>query len=129
MTVLATPFNLFGMDGLLIFLILLLLFGAKKLPELAKGLGQAVREFGKAKDEFEREITHPPQQPEPPRQLEEPRVADHTEVHPPGETAAHVPSQPADGSNRVEPQGPITQRLVPATVATGVEGTEPQQKS
>ncbi|HEX5177224.1 MAG TPA: twin-arginine translocase TatA/TatE family subunit, partial [Chthoniobacteraceae bacterium] len=37
--------NLFGPDGLVLFLIILLLFGAKKLPELARGLGQAVREF------------------------------------------------------------------------------------
>ena len=44
---------------LFIFLIVLVLFGAKKLPELAKGMGQAVREFNKAKDEIEREISKP----------------------------------------------------------------------
>ena len=33
---------------LLILLIILLLFGAKKVPELAKGLGNAFREFRKA---------------------------------------------------------------------------------
>ncbi len=33
---------------LIIFLIIALLFGAKKIPELAKGLGQAMREFKKA---------------------------------------------------------------------------------
>ena len=50
--------NLFsGPDLLLILFIVLLLFGAKKLPELARGMGQAVREFNKAKDELEREIT------------------------------------------------------------------------
>ena len=32
-------------------LALILLFGAKKLPELAKGLGQSIREFKKGKDE------------------------------------------------------------------------------
>jgi len=31
-----------------IFLILVLLFGAKKLPELAQGLGKGIREFKKA---------------------------------------------------------------------------------
>lgn len=46
-------------DMLLIFLVILLLFGAKKLPELAKGMGQAVREFTKAKDEIEKEIHKP----------------------------------------------------------------------
>lgn len=48
-----------GQDMLIIFLIVLLLFGAKKLPELAKGMGQAVREFNKAKDEIEKELTKP----------------------------------------------------------------------
>jgi sec-independent protein translocase protein TatA len=48
-----------GQDMLFIFLIVLVLFGAKKLPELAKGMGQAVREFNKAKDEIEREMSKP----------------------------------------------------------------------
>ncbi len=38
---------------LLIFLVVMLLFGAKKLPELARGLGQAMREFRKAAKEVE----------------------------------------------------------------------------
>ena len=33
-----------------------MLFGAKKLPELARGMGQAVKEFQKAKDEFSDEL-------------------------------------------------------------------------
>lgn len=44
------------MEILLILLIVLLLFGAKKLPELARGLGKSLTEFRKAKDEFDREI-------------------------------------------------------------------------
>jgi len=46
-------------DMIWIFLVALLLFGAKKLPELAKGMGQAVKEFNKAKDEIEKELTKP----------------------------------------------------------------------
>ena len=61
--------NLFGPDTLVIFLIILVFFGAKKLPELARSLGQAMREFSKAKDDFEREITRPPE-PETPKQIE-----------------------------------------------------------
>jgi sec-independent protein translocase protein TatA len=57
------------MDMGIIFLILLIFFGAKKLPEFARSMGQAVREFSKAKDEFEREITRPPE-PARPAQLE-----------------------------------------------------------
>jgi len=56
----ASLFNLAGPDLFVILIIVLLLFGAKKLPELARGMGQAVREFTKAKDEFEREVTRPP---------------------------------------------------------------------
>jgi sec-independent protein translocase protein TatA len=41
---------------LVILLIILVLYGAKKLPELARGMGQAVREFKKAKDEFSDEL-------------------------------------------------------------------------
>jgi len=41
---------------LLIFLVLLLLFGAKKLPELARGLGKSLREFKKATSEIQDEI-------------------------------------------------------------------------
>ena len=67
----ASLFNLAGPDLVIILGIVLLLFGAKKLPELARGMGQAVREFSKAKDEFEREVTAPPTPP--PAKLEEPR--------------------------------------------------------
>jgi len=38
---------------LLIFLVVLLLFGAKKLPDVASGMGQALREFRKAAREME----------------------------------------------------------------------------
>jgi sec-independent protein translocase protein TatA len=43
-------FNLGGGEIILIVAIVLILFGAKKLPELAKGLGQGIREFKKATD-------------------------------------------------------------------------------
>jgi sec-independent protein translocase protein TatA len=66
----ASLLNLGGPDLLVILVIVLLLFGAKKLPELARGLGQAVKEFSKAKDEFEREVTRPPAQ-EPVQRLEQ----------------------------------------------------------
>ncbi len=49
----------FGMGGgeiVLILTVVLLLFGAKKLPELAKGLGQGIREFKKASNEVRDEL-------------------------------------------------------------------------
>lgn len=56
MNILASFMNLAGPDLIVILLIVLVLFGAKKLPELARGMGQAVKEFQKAKDEFSDEI-------------------------------------------------------------------------
>jgi sec-independent protein translocase protein TatA len=56
MSFLASIMNLGGPDLLIILLLVLVLFGAKKLPELARGMGQAVKEFQKAKDEFSDEL-------------------------------------------------------------------------
>ena len=52
-------FGLGAGELFLIFIIALLFLGPKKLPELAKGLGQAVREFQKARDEMMNEINKP----------------------------------------------------------------------
>ena len=41
-------FSLGGTEIILVLAVALLLFGGKKLPELAKGLGQGIREFKKA---------------------------------------------------------------------------------
>lgn len=48
--------NIGGQEIFLVLLIILLLFGAKKLPELARGMGSALKEFQKAKDEFSDEL-------------------------------------------------------------------------
>jgi sec-independent protein translocase protein TatA len=45
-----------GQEVLLIGAVVLLLFGAKKLPEFARGLGKSMGEFKKARNEFEQEI-------------------------------------------------------------------------
>ena len=46
-----------GMPELIIiFLVVLLLFGSKRLPELAKGLGKGMREFKKATRELQDEL-------------------------------------------------------------------------
>ena len=41
---------------LIILVIILLLFGAKKIPELMRGLGKGMREFSDAKNNVRREI-------------------------------------------------------------------------
>ncbi|MFZ9694878.1 MAG: Sec-independent protein translocase subunit TatA/TatB [Chitinophagaceae bacterium] len=54
-----TPF-LLGMLGtneiIIILVIVLLLFGGRKIPELMKGLGKGVREFNDAKNNVKKEI-------------------------------------------------------------------------
>jgi len=46
-----------GQEMILIFLIVLLLFGAKKLPQLARGVGKSMGEFKRAREDFENEIS------------------------------------------------------------------------
>lgn len=45
-----------GWEILLILLVLLIFFGAKKIPELAKGLGKGIKEFKNATNEIKDEI-------------------------------------------------------------------------
>jgi sec-independent protein translocase protein TatA len=56
--------SLGGWEILLILFVVLLLFGAKKIPELARGLGKGIREFKDAtqgiKDELEKSVNEEP---------------------------------------------------------------------
>ena len=53
------PFN-FGMwEVILIFLVILLLFGAKRLPEIGTSLGKGIREFKSSVREIEGEFKAP----------------------------------------------------------------------
>src|SRR5438093_10018993 len=56
MSLIGSFMDLAGPEFINVPLIILVLFGAKKLPELARGMGQAVKEFQKAKDEFSDEL-------------------------------------------------------------------------
>ena len=55
-------FGLGGQEIGLLFLIILLIFGPSQIPKMARGVGQALREFRKA----QREITDEIQRDEPP---------------------------------------------------------------
>ena len=48
--------NLGMPELLLIFAVVMLLFGAKKIPELAQGLGKGIREFRKAARDIQDEV-------------------------------------------------------------------------
>lgn len=49
-------FGLGGPEIALILFLILLLFGAKRLPELARGFGKSIREFKKATSDVENDI-------------------------------------------------------------------------
>ena len=60
-----------GWEWVIIVLAILLLFGAKKLPELAKGLGKGIREFKKASSDISGELHRASYEEEQERQLED----------------------------------------------------------
>lgn len=45
-----------GSEWILIFLVVILLFGGKKIPELMKGIGKGIREFNDAKADVKNHI-------------------------------------------------------------------------
>ncbi|MER3522869.1 MAG: twin-arginine translocase TatA/TatE family subunit [Ignavibacteria bacterium] len=49
--------NVGATEIILIVLVILVFFGAKKIPELAKGLGQGIREFKKATREASEDVS------------------------------------------------------------------------
>ena len=87
-----------GWEIVLILAVVLILFGAKKLPELAKGLGQGIKEFKKATTEVSNEITSAmdDNRYSNPRQI----VNDAGQV-PPNKPAEGGPSTPAAPANKV----------------------------
>ena len=62
-----------GPELMLIMFIVLLLFGANKLPELARGAGKAIREFKKATSSVETEMRRAMEEPPPPPPPPSPR--------------------------------------------------------
>ncbi len=101
MSFLALLSNFGGPDLIIILLIVLVLFGAKKLPELAKGMGQAVKEFQKAKDEFSDELHNAGDKPSKPEARQPdatiPRIDN-------AATVREVPPVPSDSARVAEEQ-------------------------
>ena len=70
MNVMFALFNLGGGEIILILALVLILFGAKKLPELAKGLGTGIKEFKKATRDVSEEMHSAMEEPpSPPKSL------------------------------------------------------------
>ncbi len=92
-------FNLGGGEIILILALVLILFGAKKLPELAKGLGTGIKEFKKATREVTEEVSNAMEDTSPPPRRLPPNTsastsapeASHVE---PAQTVPQTPSSP-----------------------------------
>ena len=91
--------NIGAQELIVVLLIVLLLFGAKKLPELARGLRQAVKEFQKSNDEFSDELHKAGKS--------ETDVAK-SDVKPAQSTVARTENQPATTEVRPDPNQAIT---------------------
>src|SRR5262247_2408126 len=103
---------------ILIFVIALLVFGPKNLPQLGRSLGRAMREFKKASAEFEStirtnlqidEIDSPPPTPDP----APPEVATATTPAPPEVATATTAATP-DSTESAESLAPTTEGLATA---------------
>ncbi|HEV8540881.1 MAG TPA: twin-arginine translocase TatA/TatE family subunit [Verrucomicrobiae bacterium] len=83
-----------GWEVVAILAVVLILFGAKRLPELARGLGQGIKEFKKSSREIQDEIQQAidvDAPPPPPRRVTPPAettTARTTEASAPAQTAA-----------------------------------------
>ena len=65
-----------GWEIFLIIMVVLLLFGAKKIPELARGMGQGIREFKDATKEIKHNLDEGMNQPNTQRPAGAPRPMD-----------------------------------------------------
>ena len=93
------PFNIGMGEMILIFLVVLLLFGAKRLPEIGSSLGKGIREFKGSMREVEKELKQDDlrnaRYTPPPRDAEPRRLTDSSAppVPPVGEVRAEVKSE------------------------------------
>lgn len=80
-----------GIEWLVIVLVVLLLFGAKKIPELARGLGQGLTEFRKASTDIRKEIEKGSEEPSmSERDLDRRRSEDKKKTEKPKEESAET---------------------------------------
>ena len=87
MNAMLAVFGLGGWEVILIVAVILILFGAKKLPELAKGLGTGIKEFKKATREVTDELQNaahdtPPSPPPAPKLPANTTAQTQSEPHP-----------------------------------------------
>jgi sec-independent protein translocase protein TatA len=87
---------------MLILIIVLVLFGAKKLPELARSLGQSMNEFRKAREEFDKELQQAGQDVKGQPQISQPQNTQQYQPQP-------VAAQPVQAAPPAQVQQPAAQ--------------------
>jgi len=85
------------LEIILIFLVVLLIFGAKRIPEIARGIGKGIREFKDATSEISREIESEAQD----RQINNPRSPQ--QGQPQARQSQQQPSQQQQPTQEQEP--------------------------
>jgi len=122
------PFVLFlgdigGSELMLIMVVILIFFGANKIPELARGLGKGIREFKDASSQIRNEFEQAGNQPTPPQQQQyaqqNPYIQPNQQFGPPAE-----PQPVAHVAPEVEAAPPVAPALPPNLAP---EGTQPRQ--
>ena len=63
------PFNVGPMELFIILVIVLVLFGAKRVPEIGSSIGKGIREFKKSMSDVDRAIREPEHDTTPPERL------------------------------------------------------------
>ncbi len=109
---------------IVIFLVVLLLFGGKKLPELARGLGKGLREFKDASDGIKREI-HNNINTVSDATADMDKAKTETTFNVDPEAPGSMYDVGADGNFNVDPEAPV----VPESGTTGAVKVLKKQKS
>ena len=89
---------------ILIFLVILLVFGAKRIPEIARGLGKGIREFKSATTEIKNELTVDTNHMRPPTHTTAPRQ-DNYQTQPAPAQPAEPAAKAADESHKAAESG------------------------
>ena len=84
---------------IIIFLVLLLVFGAKRIPEIARGIGKGIREFKNATSEISREIEAESQE----RQINQPEAPQQGAPQPRQDQRQQDQGQPQQTSSESPP--------------------------
>lgn len=99
-------FGGFGMGEMIfIFLIVLLLFGAKRLPEIGSSLGKGIREFKSSVRDIEQELKVPDQRPQIQRPQSQTKPLDQKEPVPVEDDDDGGPRSLSESESQGTPQG------------------------